>query len=109
MLPENLGLSDEGLNAGIARYNEMVLRRGKLLQSASESNPIVIGLNTQLQGLKKNIQETIANVESGLLICAELDKEGALVYQMTSYGTVISPCPAEASFALPNGDILYTR
>ena len=64
LLPENLGLSDEGLNAGISRYNEMVLRRGKLLQSASESNPIVIGLNTQLQGLKKNIQETIANVES---------------------------------------------
>ena len=24
MLPENLGLSDEGLNAGITRYNEMV-------------------------------------------------------------------------------------
>ena len=44
LLPENLGLSDEGLNAGITRYNEMVLRRGKLLQSASESNPIVIGL-----------------------------------------------------------------
>ena len=49
LLPENLGLSDEGLNAGIARYNEMVLRRGKLLQSASESNPIVMGLNTRVE------------------------------------------------------------
>ena len=90
LLPENLGLSDEGLNAGITRYNEMVLRRGKLLQSASESNPIVIGLNTQLQGLKKNIQETIANVESGLLIkLKSVEKENAseiakLIYVATA-------------------------
>lgn len=83
LLPENLGLSDESLNAGIARYNEMVLRRGKLLQSASESNPIVIGLNTQLQGLKKNIQETIANVESGLLIkLKSVEKENASVNEL---------------------------
>ena len=83
LLPENLGLSDEGLNAGISRYNEMVLRRGKLLQSASESNPIVIGLNTQLQGLKKNIQETIANVESGLLIkLKSVEKENASVNEL---------------------------
>ena len=74
---------DEGLNAGISRYNEMVLRRGKLLQSASESNPIVIGLNTQLQGLKKNIQETIANVESGLLIkLKSVEKENASVNEL---------------------------
>ena len=83
LLPENLGLSDEGLNSGIARYNEMVLRRGKLLQSASESNPIVIGLNTQLQGLKKNIQETISNVESGLLIkLKSVERENASVNEM---------------------------
>lgn len=84
LLPENLGLSDESLNAGIARYNEMVLRWGKLLQSASESNPIVIGLNTQLQGLKKNIQETIANVESGLLIKLKECGEGECVGERTA-------------------------
>lgn len=68
---------------GITRYNEMVLRRGKLLQSASESNPIVIGLNSQLQGLKKNIQETITNVESGLLIkLKSVEKENASVNEM---------------------------
>lgn len=83
LLPENLGLSDEGLNAGIARYNEMVLRRGKLLQSASESNPIVMGLNTQLRELKKNIQETISNVESGLLIkLKSVEKENTSVNKM---------------------------
>ena len=83
LLPENLGLSDEGLNAGIARYNEMVLRRGKLLQSASESNPIVMGLNTQLRELKKNIQETISNVESSLLIkLKSVEKENTSVNKM---------------------------
>lgn len=31
LLPEQLGLTDESLNSGISKYNEMVLRRGKLL------------------------------------------------------------------------------
>lgn len=39
LLPEQLGLTDESLNNGIGKYNEMVLRRGKLLLSARESNP----------------------------------------------------------------------
>ena len=38
-----LGREEIKVNVGISRYNERVLRRGKLLQSASESNPIESG------------------------------------------------------------------
>lgn len=38
-----LGREEIKVNVGISRYNEMVLRRGKLLQRASESNPIESG------------------------------------------------------------------
>lgn len=54
------------LNSGISKYNEMILRRGKLLQSARESNPIVLGLEAQLRDLKSSIRSAIANVENGL-------------------------------------------
>ena len=66
LLPEQLGLTDELLNSGISKYNEMVLRRGKLLLSARESNPIVTGLEMQLRDMKNNIRLAIANVEKGL-------------------------------------------
>ena len=66
ILPEQLGLTDESLNSGISKYNEMILRRGKLLQSARESNPIVLGLEAQLRDLKSSIRSAIANVENGL-------------------------------------------
>ena len=80
LLPENLGLTDESLNAGITRYNEMVLRRGKLLQSASESNPIVTGLDVQLRDLRENIRATVSNVEDNLLIKLRgLERESASV------------------------------
>ena len=67
LLPENLGLSDEGLNAGITRYNEMVLRRGKLLQSASESNPIVIGTKLPVARIKK--EHTRDNYQRRDVVC----------------------------------------
>ena len=51
LLPEQLGLTDESLNSGISKYNEMVLRRGKLLLSARESNPIVTALEMQLRDM----------------------------------------------------------
>lgn len=68
LLPENLGVSDEGLNGGISRYNEMVLRRNKLLLSAREDNPIVTGLDMQLREMKNSIREAVGNVERGLEI-----------------------------------------
>ena len=47
------------------------------------------------------------SVDSGLLVSAEMEEEGQLVYRMTAYTPVQSPCPA-ASFALPDGEVLHT-
>lgn len=40
-------------------------------------------------------------VDSGLLVGAEEEQDGQLVYRMT--GTNPSPCPSDASFSLPDG------
>lgn len=46
------------------------------------------------------------SVTSGLLWAAETEKDGVLVYGMSS-GDVVSPLPDGSEFALPDGEILY--
>ena len=48
------------------------------------------------------------SVDSGLLVSAELEENGQLAYRMTAYAPVQSPCPADASFDLPDGSHLHT-
>ena len=48
------------------------------------------------------------STDNGLLISAERTVNGSLVYRMTAYSPVQSPCPADASFALPDGEVLHT-
>lgn len=48
------------------------------------------------------------SVDSGLLVSAELEQEGQIVYRMTAYSPVQSPCPADGEFTLPDGTVLHT-
>lgn len=54
------------------------------------------------------LQRFWVSVDSGLLISAETEEEGKVVYSMTAYSPVQAPCPADASFSLPNGETLHT-
>ncbi len=47
------------------------------------------------------------SVDNGLLVSAESEEEGQLVYRMTAYTPVQSPCPSGGSFSLPNGEVLH--
>lgn len=47
------------------------------------------------------------SVDSGLLVSAESERDGALRYRMTAYSPVQSPCPPSASFQLPDGTTLH--
>lgn len=47
------------------------------------------------------------SVENGLLASAETEEDGQLVYRMTAYSPVQTPCPADGSFALPDGEVLH--
>ncbi len=48
------------------------------------------------------------SVDNGLLVSAEMEEEEQLVYRMTAYSPVQSPCPADAKFSLPDGEVLHT-
>lgn len=54
------------------------------------------------------LQRFWVSVNNGLLVSAESEQDGELVYRMTAYTPVQSPCPAGASFALPNGETLHS-
>ncbi|WP_394972436.1 GumC family protein [uncultured Croceitalea sp.] len=66
ILPSNVGLSDPTISATTARYNELVSERNRLLKSSNEKNPIIINLNQQLDGLKRNMQSSINSATNNL-------------------------------------------
>lgn len=47
------------------------------------------------------------SVENGLLVSAETEEDGQLIYRMTAYSAVQTPCPADGSFSLPDGEVLH--
>ena len=56
----------------------------------------------------RQIQRFWVSVDNGLLVSAESEEEGELIYRMTAYSLVQSPCPSGVSFALPDGTVLHT-
>lgn len=56
----------------------------------------------------KQLQRFWVSVDNGLLVSAESEEDGQLVYRMTAYAPVQSPCPIDGSFALPDGEVLHT-
>lgn len=53
----------------------------------------------------RQLQRFWVSVDNGLLMSAETEENGRLVYRMTAYSP--SPCPSDASFALPDGTTLH--
>ena len=54
------------------------------------------------------IQRYWVSVDSGLLIAAESEEDGQLIYRMTAYSPAQSPCPSDGEFELPDGTVLHT-
>ena len=76
VLPSNIGLSDNGLTTQIDRYNELIIERKRLLRTSTESNPMIVNLDTSIRAMKSNVQAAINGTLQGLLIVkADLDRE----------------------------------
>ncbi|WP_224483099.1 GumC family protein [Robertkochia aurantiaca] len=68
LLPTNIGIEDQALNALTKQYNDLALEKERILRSSGEKNPIVIQLNAQLEGLKSSIIGSLQNIRSALNI-----------------------------------------
>lgn len=76
VLPSNIGLTDNGLTTQLERYNELIIERKRLLRTSTESNPMIINLDTSIRAMRANVKTAINGTLQGLLIVkADLDRE----------------------------------
>ena len=68
LIPANTGISDTSVEAQIKEYNDMLLKRDKLVSGSSNKNPIVIDLNNSLGAMKQTIIRSVDNLIVGLNI-----------------------------------------
>jgi tyrosine-protein kinase Etk/Wzc len=68
LIPSNLGLSDPGIERSIDAYNTLVLERNRILKNSGEKNPVILNLDSQIQGIHKGLKESLANLKSALKI-----------------------------------------
>ena len=88
VLPVNVGLPDQSLSSLIGQYNEMVLQRNRLLRNSSESNPVIVNLDSGIRAMRENILTTIHSVQKGLLITkADLDRQASKFNRRISNAT----------------------
>ncbi len=72
LINENLSIINDQILALVQPYNQMVLRRKKLLLTGTSSNPVIQSLNQELESLKSSIIESLMNMKNDL----ELQLEG---------------------------------
>ncbi|MDR6923455.1 polysaccharide biosynthesis tyrosine autokinase [Chryseobacterium sp. 2987] len=66
VLPTNVGLQNDEAVRSISSYNQLVLERNRLLESATPQNPIVIDLNKQINSLRASVVESLRKNGTGL-------------------------------------------
>lgn len=64
LLPGNIGLSDVGIINLVNDYNELILQRSRVLKSSSVKNPIIMGIDSQLEALKINLLGSLSGLKS---------------------------------------------
>ena len=67
VIPANLGLADANLNATIARYNEAVLQRNRLLKSSGEDNAVVQRYTAQLEEMWPSIKMSLDAIKNDVM------------------------------------------
>lgn len=89
LIPSNIGIVDESLVELITQYNELLLQRMRVQRTATDSNPIISQMDSQLALLRKNIAVSIDNVRSSLSI-AKRDVETQFTIAQNQRGNIPS-------------------
>ena len=89
-LPSNVGLTDATASSLINRYNEIVLQRNRLLQSASEESPSVQPLTAQLDDLSNSIRRAMTQSRHNMEI-----RRSGVAQQYNQYSGQISATPEQ--------------
>lgn len=90
LLPTNMGIDEAGTNQLIDEYNTLVLQRNRILKGATERNPLVVNLDTQIQQIKNNVMASLRQRQSNLRIARDnLQRQAGIL------GSQISEVPGQ--------------
>ena len=89
-LPSNVGIIDPATSSLIAKYNEVVLERNRMLRSASETSPTVAPLTAQLDELQSSIHRTMSQARRNL----EIQRDN-IAQQYNRYSGQVSSTPEQ--------------
>jgi len=65
-LPSNVGLNNPEAVAGISTYNQLILQRNRLLESATPENPTVVDITKQISTMRQSIEQSLQRNRTGL-------------------------------------------
>ena len=90
LLPTNLGIEESGTAALLDEFNKLLLERNKLLNGATDRNPLVVRINNQIDQIKSNIQSSLEQRRLNLRIARDnLSRQAGIL------GTQISEVPSQ--------------
>ncbi|MHA6727081.1 GumC family protein [Chryseobacterium sp. A301] len=68
ILPSNIGLNNPEVASSIMTYNQLVMERNRLLESATAQHPSVIDLNKQIKSMRSSVIQSLQSNRNGLNI-----------------------------------------
>ncbi|WP_160136401.1 GumC family protein [Chryseobacterium sp. c4a] len=66
VLPSNVGLNNADATAGIVSYNQLIIHRNRLLESATTENPAVVDVTKQINAMRTSIMQSLQRNKTGL-------------------------------------------
>ncbi|QIY92584.1 GumC family protein [Chryseobacterium gallinarum] len=66
ILPTNVGLSNPESTASISTYNQLVMQRNRLLESATPENPIVVDITKQINQMRSGVIQSLQRNKASL-------------------------------------------
>lgn len=66
VLPTNVGLSNSEAVSSIDTYNQLVIQRKRLLESATAENPVVVDITKQLDQMRSSVTQSLQRNKVGL-------------------------------------------
>ena len=89
-LPANVGLDNVAASKNIEVYNSLVLQRNKLLENATEENPLVIEVEAQIKQMRNSVKEGLAKHISALNM-----SKAQIISQQGSFDSKINKFPTQ--------------
>ncbi|MDV3876038.1 capsular biosynthesis protein [Elizabethkingia anophelis] len=66
VLPSNVGLKNPEATASISTYNQLILQRNRLLESATPENPAVVDVSKQINSMRSAVGQSLQRNKVGL-------------------------------------------